>query len=90
MAAGEVVAVTGFTPIPRDKCPECGRIPGDWYDARDRHMVDEYKAGVTVPRLARGYGLADRTVQMKIIERLGMEAMARIQRTHRRNQDEEQ
>lgn len=82
--------MTEFKPIPRDACPECGRISGSWYDDRDRHMVDEFKAGVTTETLARGYGLSGERVRQILVDRLGMEAMWRIIRTHAHNREEEE
>lgn len=84
------MARTDFKPIEQLSCPECGRIAGPWYDERDADMVVQFKAGVTTERLAKGYGLSGRRVQEIIRDRLGMEVMWRIIRTHGHNTESEE
>lgn len=75
--------------LPQERCETCGAIRSGWYDDRDRHMVEEFRAGENTTRIALAYGLSQRRVQEIIRDRLGMEVMMRIARTHMRNEEEE-
>ncbi len=79
-----------FKPIERQTCPECGRLYNQWYDLRDEDMVIQFKAGVTTERLGKSYGISGRRVQEIIRDRLGMEVMWRIIRTHGHNKESEE
>lgn len=81
---------TDFKPIPRQVCPECKRAFSQWYDDRDHDMVKQFKAGVTTERLGLAYGISGRRVQEIIRDRLGMEVMWRIIRTHAHNKESEE
>jgi len=71
-----------FTPLPADKCPECRKIRSSWYDERNRHMAEEYLAGVEIYQMAGAYRIANTTVRDIIINELGLmvyTAQSRVQ-----------
>ena len=63
-----------WSPIPPDKCGECGRYRPGWYDERNHDIGVSYEEGVSSRRLAKAYGLSEeRTIQI-ITEQLGRRA----------------
>lgn len=76
--------------MPVEKCSECGRPTRNWYDARNAHIRDEFKAGMAAHDIAQGYKLHPETIRKILIEELGTEAWWRINGVNRRNYLEDQ
>lgn len=74
-----------FHAHPVEKCSECGRPTRDWYDNRNVHIRDEFKAGTLPSVLAKGYKLHPETIRKILIEELGTEAWWRINGVNRAN-----
>lgn len=78
-----------FTPLSIEKCPECRKINGSWYDKRNRHMATEYTAGVEIYQIAKGYRLSNERVVEIVVHELGLMAYQAQSRMQRRNADQE-
>ena len=71
--------------IEERNCPECGRPDRSWYDDRDRHMVELFRAGWNSNQIGKAYRVGPERLRQILVTELGTEAMWRIIRVHSHN-----